>query len=458
MSSKSFQNASKLNGLVSVLQFGAVGDGTTDDTVAIQAAVSTGSVVYFPAGIYKISSQITIQNGGICGESFYRTFLKPTMASGNALLLSGTNPCLFSNFSMLGSGMTTGNGIYVNGGGGTSDVAHHIFQNMEFFEFPTAINFNAGSQWSINNCQFINCKSNAVVVVNVVDSDSGDSYISGCQFITTENACNHILYKSSGGLRVNNCKFNNGGVGVNLSLTTTSDTGTLLINGNSFENQYYSSVNLANNGSAYRFSRTVISGNNFLVTTPQSGQAAITSTDSSGFLDNLVITGNSFMLFNNTATAVALNYVKGYVIDGNTITGTGSGNTTTGISVGPNATGKVGVNTYGKDALAVNSTLSISGTKNSYTRDFIQTGTVSITTSSSFGSLYKGSATVTLSLPTTIQLTPGDITAYSGTAGIVGVNIPAVTNSGSSTVSFDVEAISTSNGTVASIQWQVRSV
>lgn len=37
MSSKSFQNASKLNGIVSVLQFGAIGDGVADDTTALIA-------------------------------------------------------------------------------------------------------------------------------------------------------------------------------------------------------------------------------------------------------------------------------------------------------------------------------------------------------------------------------------------------------------------------------------
>jgi hypothetical protein len=49
---------------VSVKDFGAVGDGTTDDTAAIQAAiqsVSTGGIVYFPAGNY-ISGPFTLAN------------------------------------------------------------------------------------------------------------------------------------------------------------------------------------------------------------------------------------------------------------------------------------------------------------------------------------------------------------------------------------------------------------
>lgn len=48
--------------VVNVLDFGAIGDGTTDDTAAIQAAVDsvTNGTVYFPNGTYKITNTITI--------------------------------------------------------------------------------------------------------------------------------------------------------------------------------------------------------------------------------------------------------------------------------------------------------------------------------------------------------------------------------------------------------------
>ena len=45
----------------SVKDFGAVGDGVTDDTSAIQAAVNSGADwIYFPSGTYLVSSAITI--------------------------------------------------------------------------------------------------------------------------------------------------------------------------------------------------------------------------------------------------------------------------------------------------------------------------------------------------------------------------------------------------------------
>lgn len=50
-----------------VLDFGAVGDGVVDDTVAIQTAINamidTGGTVYFPVGVYKITSTLYLDQG-----------------------------------------------------------------------------------------------------------------------------------------------------------------------------------------------------------------------------------------------------------------------------------------------------------------------------------------------------------------------------------------------------------
>ena len=46
---------SKLRQTVSVKDFGAVGDGSANDTTAVQNATNTGKAVFFPAGTYKVS-------------------------------------------------------------------------------------------------------------------------------------------------------------------------------------------------------------------------------------------------------------------------------------------------------------------------------------------------------------------------------------------------------------------
>ena len=61
---------------VNVLDFGATGDGTTDDTAAIQAAYNTGRHIYFPqaSSFYLISNTITFNSWQITtGDGAYKT-------------------------------------------------------------------------------------------------------------------------------------------------------------------------------------------------------------------------------------------------------------------------------------------------------------------------------------------------------------------------------------------------
>jgi hypothetical protein len=66
----------KAQDYISVKDFGAVGDGVTNDTTAIQNAVNfgitNGNAVYFPAGDYNVTNQITI-NGSV--KLYGTTFL-----------------------------------------------------------------------------------------------------------------------------------------------------------------------------------------------------------------------------------------------------------------------------------------------------------------------------------------------------------------------------------------------
>jgi hypothetical protein len=65
----------KLRETVSVKDFGAVGDGVADDTVAIQAALNnvrdTGNALSFPSGTYKVTSTLTLLRNTINGPEQY---------------------------------------------------------------------------------------------------------------------------------------------------------------------------------------------------------------------------------------------------------------------------------------------------------------------------------------------------------------------------------------------------
>jgi hypothetical protein len=75
--------------VLNVLDFGAKGDGTTNDTTAIQTALNAGSTVYFPTGTYLISSPLTV-NGKqtIFGDSKDLSIIKTNTAINPAIITS----------------------------------------------------------------------------------------------------------------------------------------------------------------------------------------------------------------------------------------------------------------------------------------------------------------------------------------------------------------------------------
>jgi hypothetical protein len=91
----------KLEEIVSVKDFGAVGNGSTDDTAAIQAAINslsaTGGTVYLPTGTYKVSSTIswTFDNltlmGAGKGATEIRTFIAATDVIGIGTTADGVS-------------------------------------------------------------------------------------------------------------------------------------------------------------------------------------------------------------------------------------------------------------------------------------------------------------------------------------------------------------------------------
>jgi len=80
-----------INGAVgNVLDFGAKGDSTTDDTVAIQSALDSGKVIYFPAGNYKVSAALKFNsNQAIYGDGWTKTTIYTNTAVTPALITSG---------------------------------------------------------------------------------------------------------------------------------------------------------------------------------------------------------------------------------------------------------------------------------------------------------------------------------------------------------------------------------
>lgn len=80
----------KLREIVSVKDFGATGDGSTNDTVAIQAALDSGAGgVYFPSGNYLVSSVSARSNTLIYGDG--QASQLTASGTGNILVISGVS-------------------------------------------------------------------------------------------------------------------------------------------------------------------------------------------------------------------------------------------------------------------------------------------------------------------------------------------------------------------------------
>lgn len=187
---------SKMADVVSVKDFGAVGNGVSDDTVAIQTAVNnvsysipgfygevTGKILYFPAGVYKITSAINIPvNGGLSvfGEGKTKSTIWQSTADENIFNLSGNNfRGEFYGMRLTGNqGQVTGlskainigpngNQIYVQNcwinnlgygiyGNPTSD-SNFINNTFEFCHTPVYLGSGGNGYITISDNVFYNC-------------------------------------------------------------------------------------------------------------------------------------------------------------------------------------------------------------------------------------------------------------------------------------------------------------
>lgn len=112
---------------VSVKDFGAVGDGVTDDTAAIQAAVDYAAsigrgAVRIPAGWYKTTAAINVMSGSIAilGDGCSVVAILPTNPTAHTFKFGGTTfDSSISALRILYTGSTTptsGAGVYQTGG------------------------------------------------------------------------------------------------------------------------------------------------------------------------------------------------------------------------------------------------------------------------------------------------------------------------------------------------------
>jgi hypothetical protein len=174
--------ADKLSQTVSVKDFGAAGDGVTDDTSAVQAAATackaSGQALYFPAGTYLLTpNQVDVAEIETFGDGA-NSILQSTGAAGSILKAEGDPTNVYAGF---------GNDTYI--------------RNLQFDGTTNAVNTIGISLVAQINCRVEN------IYVRRLDMAFKESALIRCSynnirdtFVSFSNAerCNYIVYNNSG--------------------------------------------------------------------------------------------------------------------------------------------------------------------------------------------------------------------------------------------------------------------
>ena len=126
----------KLQETVSVKDFGAVGDGVTDDTAAIQAALDLKGSIYFPVGTYIISDSLAVfSDTTIVMDGWVKCVGTPSQFEGAFFLSELLNGAPAVNVTFLnpkvdGNNVDAGIGIHVRDGAQNVQIIGAHVKNM----------------------------------------------------------------------------------------------------------------------------------------------------------------------------------------------------------------------------------------------------------------------------------------------------------------------------------------
>lgn len=206
---------------LNALEYGAVGDGVTNDGAALQlaldAAASTGQPLYIPAGTYLITSalnfNVALDGNVIFGAGEGSTVIQQNTAIEHGLVYTATGDV--SGFSLADISFVgadgAGNGIQIAANANTN--ARLLFSNVLARGWNYAINLLDTDQ-----CNFICCNfRESTTGVHIDESLSVANAISFQSCIINDNAEYGFHIEAGRGVGINECDIGSGATaGINL--------------------------------------------------------------------------------------------------------------------------------------------------------------------------------------------------------------------------------------------------
>lgn len=187
----------KLSESVSVKDFGATGDGVTDDTAAIQAAIdASAGGVFIPAGTYLISSYITLKsNLRLKGEGAVSTTLKCSGGITTAALVglsgSAVTDCVIEGIAIDGNSSVTSGSL-------------------------RGIQITNGTRNIITDCKVEDIRDNGINIAGDTDSVIRNTYINSTGNGGGSGHGINVTPTSNGTSIVNNRIYDTGSFGIRL--------------------------------------------------------------------------------------------------------------------------------------------------------------------------------------------------------------------------------------------------
>lgn len=453
-SAPSWVNASG-SSTANVLDYGALasnspGDAATN-TTAFQAAFNTGKLVYVPKGIYYVNPGITTTGPGMVGDGPKASLIavsgsfSTNVITWNGVGGPGVYGPMFRDFTLQTNVYSQTAGALLSVYPSSGEVQGTYVENCFFNSGYDGLAMNACPYFKVIGCTFNNASRAGLFVQNVIDVDSGDAAVTSCNFgagfYSSDQEQSGILQYSSGGLKITNSKFLGGNHGYFMNAVLPSKgVGDLLISNCSIETNQFAGIKLRRKSGSYGWGGIVISGNQ--IGTPQPAEATnswcFIANDASGFINDLVISGNTFGVHNSN-NSLGIDYNQDIYITANKFYAVGGSPSSAGISIGPSTLYcRVDYNDYRNFPTPVNaSSSSVWGT--GWNQKGLATGIVS---NSSYGSLYIGSVAVTFPQVFPPSAIPNvSVTIAGGSGGGVSAWVQNVTNTG-----FNLYVIAVNNG------------